>query len=149
MKIRHTLDMIIRHFIFAGALLIGLSGCVSTEQAQTAPSTPTVPIETAAKKGDIIFNYRANGADYKIHARYDRLLRAYGLELIRLSGAPFTGASSEDKEAQNTIRDAFLSRKICKGGLYPGILQWNYGYIAERGVWGAKVRCTKEKQKNI
>lgn len=133
-------------FTIAAITIVGLAGCVPSETAKTAP---VAKAETPAQKGDIIFNYSSKGTQYKIHARYDTWIKVYGVELTRLSGGSFSGDTSEDAVVQNTIRDAFRSRKICKDGLHPGITQWNYGFIADRGTWGAKVRCSEVQQKNI
>ncbi|MBL8573446.1 MAG: hypothetical protein JNM13_07185 [Hyphomicrobiaceae bacterium] len=129
------------HFYIAGfcALGISLAGCASDG------SKPTSQIQGLAD-----FTYAANGKVYKIDYKYDDLLRAYGIAIYVVSGASFTGASTEDPEAQNTIRDAFRNQKLC-GNLNPGILEFGYASFKYNGqmAWGAKVRCSETLQKNV
>ena len=136
--------------ITAGFIAFALSGCVQPSETAST-NTNTSPVETEnVKKNDIVFNYSANGKIYRIHSRYDRILRAYGTTVSVVSGGPaFTGSNSEDAEAQNTIRDAFRSQGICKDGLHPGLITFGYGYSAEFRQWSARVRCTDKIQANI
>jgi len=134
--------------IGATAITLAVSGCMQAPDTKTATSAPA-PKAAKVKKNDIVFNYSANGKTYKLHARYDSILRAYGTALSVVSGAPFTGATAEDAEAQNTIRDAFRAQGICKDGLHPGLLQFGYGYAPDLQSWGAKVRCSDKNQGNI
>lgn len=128
--------------------ILPLSGCI-TGTAQNAPAAaPVSPVMVAAKKNDVVFNYKANGKTYRVLARYDRILKGYGTALNITSGGTFNGSAIEDREAQNTIRDAFRAQGICKDGLHPGIIQFGYGFSAESGSWGAKVKCSEKRQEN-
>lgn len=123
-----------------------LTACGSTDSSQTAA---TATQQTQVRKGDLIFDYSANAKTYRIQARYDRILRSYGMEIRAVSGAPLTGDPSEDAEVQNTIRDAFRAEGVCAEGKYPGILAFNYGYFEQLGAWAAQVRCSDKLQANI
>ena len=140
-----------KFFTTVSALIMAvtLSACGTTDTSQTTAAAAQPTQETATRKGDLIFNYSANAKTYRIHARYDWILRSYGTEIRVVSGAPLTGAPSEDAEVQNTIRDAFRAEGVCKDGKHPGILGVNYGYFEQLGAWAAQVRCSDTLQANI
>ncbi|MEL7258023.1 MAG: hypothetical protein AAFN80_09300 [Pseudomonadota bacterium] len=131
------------------AALAFLSGCMQSVESETPAPKEFTPPAAKVKKNDVVFNYSANGRTYRLHTRYDGILRAHGMEMTVVAGPAFAGGPEEDAEAQNTIRDAFRAQGICKEGLHPGILALNYGYVPERRSWIAKVRCSEKKQANI
>ena len=133
--------------VLAACSAMALSGCMGSSTADPVPAQAPQPAKV--KKNDVVFNYSAGGRTYRLHTRDDTLLRAHGTDMTVVSGPAFTGATSEDALAQNTIRDAFRAQGICKDGQHPGILQFGYGYSTERGAWAAKVRCSEKRQANI
>lgn len=128
--------------------ILPLSGCMTGTSQNTPVTAPITPVMVTAQKNDIVFNYKANGKTYRVLARYDSWLKGYGTALNITSGEAFDGSADEDREAQNAIRDAFRAQGVCKNGLHPGLIQFGYGFSAETGAWGAKVKCTEKLQAN-
>lgn len=154
------------NMISATCLCSLLLGCVATDPSETSSQAPAKNVYIASLH-DLnkmpSFTYSANGKHYLVRYKRDRVFNMIVAVLSVQSGKPFTGdavegveaqniITVEDAEAQNTIRDAFRSNKMCKDGKHPGILQFGYGpLLVSDGswIWNSKVRCSKTHQANI